>query len=174
LPRTERYLSIGRIVPEKGQDIAIDSALLTDSELDVVGNRYHGPFWASTIRPKIEKSKKIKFHGPVYGERKRALFSRCKALLSPIRWEEPFGLTFVEVLASGAPVIGFAKGATREVVGNCGRFFTSAPDLRRFMNRRPNLSSMEFLSPENCRLQSSKFSYKRMCKEYINFFQNIL
>jgi glycosyltransferase involved in cell wall biosynthesis len=52
----------------------------------------------------------------VDGPRKRDVLSKASALLVPIRWEEPFGLTVIEAMLSGTPVIAFRRGAMPELI----------------------------------------------------------
>ena len=44
------------------------------------------------------------------------LYQEAKAFLFPVSWEEPFGLTMVEAMATGTPVIGFNRGAVSEII----------------------------------------------------------
>lgn len=54
--------------------------------------------------------------GYINGTKKFELLSQAKALIVPIRWEEPFGLTVVEAMLSGTPVIAFNRGAMKELI----------------------------------------------------------
>ena len=58
----------------------------------------------------------MRYIGEVGGAEKLALFAGARALLMPIRWDEPFGMVIVEALACGTPVIAFPEGSTRELV----------------------------------------------------------
>jgi glycosyltransferase involved in cell wall biosynthesis len=52
----------------------------------------------------------------VAGEEKAQLLARAHAMLAPLQWDEPFGLSMVEAMASGTPVIAMARGAAPELV----------------------------------------------------------
>ena len=54
--------------------------------------------------------------GYINGPEKYELLSQAKALVVPIRWEEPFGLTVIEAMISGTPVIAFRRGAMSELI----------------------------------------------------------
>src|SRR4029453_4500146 len=54
--------------------------------------------------------------GEVGGRDKAELVAGARAMLMPIRWEEPFGMVMVEALACGTPVIAFPEGAAKEIV----------------------------------------------------------
>lgn len=60
----------------------------------------------------------IKSVGRVEGDQKKRLLAEAKALLVPIRWDEPFGLTVVEAMASGTPVIAANRGAMPELIAD--------------------------------------------------------
>jgi glycosyltransferase involved in cell wall biosynthesis len=66
----------------------------------------------------------IEFLGRVNDEYKAELFSKCLAFLNP--QEEDFGISKVEAMASGRPVIAYKKGGALETVieGKTGMFFT--------------------------------------------------
>jgi glycosyltransferase involved in cell wall biosynthesis len=72
-------------------------------------------FFEREVLPHIDGSR-VRFVGEVAGAAKRALFAGAKALLMPIRWEEPFGMVMVEALACGTPVIAFPEGAACDLV----------------------------------------------------------
>ena len=96
---------------KKGVQSAIRVAKRCRRRLVVAGGRRNGSPetwfpWHPLIRPV----------GYVDGERKADLLASSCALLVPIRWEEPFGLTVVEAMASGTPVIAFRRGAMSELI----------------------------------------------------------
>jgi len=43
-------------------------------------------------------------------------YSKAKALIAPIQWEEPFGLFFTEAMACGTPVIAYDQGSVKEII----------------------------------------------------------
>ncbi len=96
------------------------------------------------------------------------MFSSCKALLNPIRWTEPFGLTIIETLASGAPIVGFARGAVSEIAGHCGFFVKNEKELVDLLKR-----GIPSISPRKCLQRVQRFNYKRMCLEYLRLFEKL-
>ncbi|MGH2772461.1 MAG: glycosyltransferase, partial [Actinomycetota bacterium] len=60
--------------------------------------------------------KKVKLLGPLVRSQLWALMRDSSVLLSPIAWEEPFGLAMAEAQAAGCPVVAFKRGATEEVI----------------------------------------------------------
>ena len=72
-------------------------------------------FFDREVAPHLD-GERVRFVGEVGGSVKRSLFACARALLMPIRWEEPFGMVMIEALACGTPVIAFPEGAARELV----------------------------------------------------------
>ena len=99
---------------QKGVDIALRLARRLGLRLVVAGGsrfdlRRTGGLFDSL-------SAKIHFVGEVGGQTKASLLAGARALLFPIRWEEPFGLVVTEALVSGTPVITVPRGAMPEIV----------------------------------------------------------
>ncbi|MFA0336853.1 glycosyltransferase, partial [Vibrio sp. 10N.222.54.B2] len=96
---------------KKGIQTAIKVAKKTKSNLIVAGGHRLGSpetwfKWHPLITPV----------GFVNGDFKKDLLRNAKALLVPISWEEPFGLTIIEAMLSGTPVIAYNRGAMSELI----------------------------------------------------------
>ena len=79
---------------------------------------------------RITMDPRIRFEGMVGGETKNRLINDSKALLFPVRWNEPMGLAVVESLYFGCPVFGTPYGALPELVGpEFGRLSDSKSEL---------------------------------------------
>ena len=66
------------------------------------------------IKPKLNK--KIRYLGELSGRKLTRLYKGSKALLFPIKWEEPFGFVMVEAMSCGTPVIAFRRGSVPEII----------------------------------------------------------
>ncbi|HEV3094400.1 MAG TPA: glycosyltransferase family 4 protein [Solirubrobacteraceae bacterium] len=116
--RKDDYLLwIGRMTAEKGPHRAIAAARSAGVPLVLAGVIQPGQqaFFDREVAPHLD-GERVRFVGEVGGTVKRSLFAGARALLMPIRWEEPFGMVMVEALACGTPVIAFPEGAARELV----------------------------------------------------------
>jgi glycosyltransferase involved in cell wall biosynthesis len=115
--KDDYVLWIGRMTEVKGPHRAIAAAPAAGVPLILAGVIQPGqqPFFDREIAPHID-GERVRFVGEVGGATKHDLFANARALLMPIRWEEPFGMVMVEALACGTPVIAFPEGAARELV----------------------------------------------------------
>ena len=110
-------LYLGYINEEKGADIAVQVAKRAGMKLILAGdNRGTEAFFEEKVRPYLDRN--IQYVGPVGFEEKNELYKNALAVLAPLRWHEPFGLTLVEAQACGTPVIALNKGAAKEVISH--------------------------------------------------------
>lgn len=110
---------IGRMTPEKGPHRAIAAARLAGAPLILAGVVQPGQsaYFDEQVAPHVD-GVNVRFVGEVTGARKRDLFAGARALLMPIRWNEPFGMVMIEALAAGTPVIAFPDGAASELIAD--------------------------------------------------------
>jgi glycosyltransferase involved in cell wall biosynthesis len=110
---------LGRISPEKRPDRAIEIArdvgirLVIAAKVDPVDQDYY----EHAIAPLISAHRGlIEFIGEVDDRGKDELLGNAYAYLFPVDWPEPFGLTMVEAMATGTPVIASRNGSVPEIV----------------------------------------------------------
>ena len=108
-------LCAGRLSPEKGVAEAIEIAIAADRPIVVAGSDYDADYAAALRR---RYSARVDFVGALPRPRLWDLMSRSCALLCPVAWDEPFGLTAAEAQAAGTPVVAFRRGALGEVVAD--------------------------------------------------------
>jgi glycosyltransferase involved in cell wall biosynthesis len=116
----EPYLvCLARICADKGQHIAIEVAerlgmplvLAGKVENTTAGRRY----FEEQVQPHVDGDR-VRHLSNVRGKHKQALLSRAHALLAPIQWDEPFGLSVVEAMVSGTPAVSMRRGAAPELI----------------------------------------------------------
>jgi glycosyltransferase involved in cell wall biosynthesis len=107
-PPEDYYLIVSEFVPYKRLDAAVRVFARNGRKLRLVGD---GPEYKTLRRA---ASPNIEFCGRVNDADLRELYARCRAFLMP--GEEDFGITAVEALASGKPVIALARGGAQETV----------------------------------------------------------
>ena len=111
------FLVVSRLVGYKRVDLAVDACSRLQVPLRVVGS---GPDLAGLKR---RAGPKVEFLGRLPDREVAAEFARCRALIFP--GEEDFGMTPLECMASGRPVVAFAAGGALETVtdGETGLLF---------------------------------------------------
>ena len=115
----EDYLMIsGRVTPEKGVKEAVQVAIQTKRRLLIAGSlsRQNFRYFDEEIKPYLDD--KILFLGMLDRDQLVKYYSKAAALLSPIQWDEPFGLSMAEANSCGTPVIAFNRGSVPEVVAD--------------------------------------------------------
>ncbi|HSX30880.1 MAG TPA: glycosyltransferase family 4 protein [Candidatus Saccharimonadales bacterium] len=124
-------LYMGRIVPEKGVKEAVQVAEATNHRLLIIGPTYPSSqgYFDQYIKPYLND--KILYLGYIDRRQLRPYYQKAKALLAPIQWEEPFGLTSIEAMACGTPVIAIARGSMPEIVedGKTGYLVASVGEM---------------------------------------------
>ena len=110
----EGLLFFGRIHPDKGAKEAIAVATASGRTLDMYGVVQDEGYHTREVIPALSPS--IRYHGVVGGaDRIRALGS-ARALLHLINFDEPFGLSVIEAMACGTPVIAVRRGSMPELI----------------------------------------------------------
>lgn len=119
VPDDAPLIFLGRVEPIKGAHIAIEIAKRAGRRLLIAGNHREngseGEYWNTAIKPQLGHDG-IDYVGPVDDKVKNELLGAAAAMVSPIQWDEPFGMVFVEALACGTPVITCPRGAAPEIV----------------------------------------------------------
>lgn len=118
----------GRIHPDKGTADAIEIARRADRRLVICGIIHDAAYFAERVEPLID-GEHVVYLGPVGPAHRAQVLGSAAALLHPIHFDEPFGLSVVEAMASGTPVIAYRRGSMPEVIdeGVTG-FVVGGPD----------------------------------------------
>jgi len=127
-------------------------------------------YFRSEIEPLFE-SPYVEFLGEIAQREKGAFLGEAAALLSPIEWPEPFGLTMIEALACGTPVIAHHQGSVPEVLRHGITGFI-AEGLDEAVQAVENLG---LISREECRAQfEQRFTARRMMEDYVEVYEGLL
>lgn len=119
-PGGDALIWTGRIVREKGPDLAIEAAARAGYALDLAGPIVDREFFDELIAPRL--GPRLRYLGHLaQADLADAVGAAAAALVTP-RWNEPYGLVVAEALACGTPVAAFARGGIPEIVTDaCGR-----------------------------------------------------
>jgi glycosyltransferase involved in cell wall biosynthesis len=108
-------VSFGRIHPDKGTADAIEIARRAGRRLVICGIVADERYFAAAVEPRIDGDQVV-FLGSVGPQRRAEVLGGAAALLHPIHFDEPFGLSVVEAMACGTPVVAYRRGSMAEVV----------------------------------------------------------
>ena len=162
---------VGRVVKEKGVDIAIRVALEVDIPLYIFGpvdNK--SEYWDNEIKPFVD-NKKVIYMGMKSREEVFEWMSKAKAILMPIQWSEPFGLVVAEAMAAGTPSIAFPMGSMLELIQN-GKTGYIVSDEKEMTAR---IADLDRIDPRTCHaIAQEKFSIETMVTDYENVYNKIM
>jgi glycosyltransferase involved in cell wall biosynthesis len=110
-------LFLGRVSPQKAPHIAINVAKKLGKKLIIAGKMADADkaYLEEKVLPYID-GKQIQYFGVAHFEQKKELYKNAVAFLHPLDYVEAFGLTLIEALACGTPVIAYDKGAPSEII----------------------------------------------------------
>jgi len=165
-----QLLFLGRILPTKGTDLAIKVALEARENLIIAGTPNKGRYWEKKIKPYLEENM-IKYVGNISYEKTYKYYGQSKVTLCPIQWEEPFGLTFIESMACGTPVIAFDRGSAREVIkdGKTGFVVKNIEEMVKAIKKIDQIDRWD------CRKWvEEKFTIEKMVDDYEKIYYKIL
>jgi glycosyltransferase involved in cell wall biosynthesis len=168
--RGDYLLVISRIVGGKGLSLAIEAANILNMPLKVVGE---SAGWSKEQERLTQiAGKTVKFLGHVDDDTLAHLYAGAKAFLA-LAEDEDFGITPVEAMGAGTPVIAYFGGGYKESVvdGRTGIFFKelSAGSLIKAIKKLDEAGIKE----EECIAQANKFSKHRFIKEFNAFVNKI-
>jgi len=170
-PTPKNYLLYaGRILAKKGVYEAIQVAKATNNKLLIAGDYYSQKnYWETKIKPNL--SSKIKYVGFVTPKQLARYYAGAKASLMPIKWEEPFGLTFIESMAAGTPPISFDRGSASEVIEH-GKSGYVVKTLKQMIKAVKNIDEID--RAECRKYAEEKFGIQKMVDEYEKVYYKVL
>ena len=166
------FLFLGRMSADKGAHRAMEAAhkagvrLLMAAKMREPAER---AYFEAFVKPYLNED--LVYLGEVPHEHKLELLAGARALLFPIRWNEPFGMVMIEALACGTPVLAFPEGAAPEVIrhGKTGFLCHDEVDMAEAIGR------VHTIDRRDCRAEvEGYFSSARMVDEYLALFQDML
>ena len=170
-PNPDDYLLFfGRMHPDKGVREAVEIARACGKKLILAGIVQDQEYFDHHVAPHLNNDK-VTYIGSVGPVERSRLLGRASALLHPIAFDEPFGLSVVEAMACGTPVIAFDRGSMPELIqsGESGFLVNTVTEAVEAVAR------IDTIDRADCRRHVEKhFTVERMIREYTHVYEAIL
>ncbi|WP_262152646.1 glycosyltransferase [Chryseobacterium foetidum] len=167
--KAEYLFWFGRIVHAKGLDIVMDAAQELKMPLRFAGSVDDKIYFEEHIRNRMTQS--IKYLGHLNQSEIQKHMKGAAAVVSAVRWEEPFGLTTIEAMSSGVPVAGFDRGAFRELVtAESG----TVAEQKNIKSLTKAIEAAIVLDSKKVRHHAESFCLQTMAGRYIKFFEELI
>lgn len=162
-------LFLGRIHPDKGTAQAIEIAKQTKRKLIIAGIIQDQAYFEEKVKPFLNDQ--IEFIGSANPSKRDELLGNAAALLHPILFEEPFGLSVAESMLCGTPVIAYNKGAMPELIKDMETGF-----LVSNVNEAANaVDALASITRSDCRQWAeAMFSKEKMASDYLKNYHRIV
>lgn len=163
-------LFFGRIHHEKGTVEAIETARRFGMKLILAGIIQDQAYFHEQVAPRLVKDH-AEYIGPVGPEQHNDLLGGAYALLHLINFDEPFGLSLIEAMACGTPVVARNRGAMPEIVDHerTGFLVGSVDEAVEALKRIPTIDRAA------CRRRvQARFTQDRMVSDYLRVYAHIL
>jgi glycosyltransferase involved in cell wall biosynthesis len=163
-------LFFGRIHPEKGTHDAISLAKQSNKKLIIAGLIQDVEYFNKQILPFID-NKMVTYAGNCSPRQRDKLLGGALALLHPIHFDEPFGLSVAEAMCCGTPVIAFNRGSMAELIQHEKTGFL----VQTMEEAVAAIGRLSSISRAVCRQWAvSRFSKERMADDYLVLYRQIL
>ncbi|SKB65089.1 Glycosyltransferase involved in cell wall bisynthesis [Salegentibacter holothuriorum] len=168
--KEDYLLYFGRIHPHKGAHAAIEIARKAGLRLKIAGLIQEEAYFNSEIKPFID-NKNVEYLGNVGPEARDKLLGCAKALLHPIFFEEPFGLSVLEAMMCGTPVIAFKRGSMPELIREEISGFLPGNISEAVLA----IKALDKIDPKTCRAYAvKKFSLETMTHAYLGAYETVI
>jgi glycosyltransferase involved in cell wall biosynthesis len=171
-PRGNYVAFLGRISPEKRPDRAIRIARALEIPLKIAAkvDKVDEAYFREKIVPLLNQPG-VEFIGEIDERAKSEFLGDARALLFPIDWPEPFGLSMIEAMACGTPVLAFSCGSVTEIVdhGVTGVIVDAMDEAIRML---PEVLALDRRAVRQ-RFEQ-RFSAARMARDYVHVYRSLL
>lgn len=172
----EYLLFFGRIHPDKGAHEAVQIALRTGRRLVMAGVIQDEAYFREQVEPYLD-GRQIAYVGSADPARRDELLGGALALLHPIAFAEPFGLSVVEAMACGTPVVAFERGSMREVIadGRTGFLVDSVDQAVAVVGAEGTDGPLAGIARRACREHvERRFGVETMVDGYLAVYRKVL
>jgi glycosyltransferase involved in cell wall biosynthesis len=170
-PDAQDYLiAFGRIHPDKGTADAIEIARRLDRPLVICGPVHDVEYHRTLVEPHLD-GERVRHLGNVGPEDRARLLGGATALLHPIGFAEPFGLSVVEAMACGTPVVAYNKGSMPEIIepGVTGYLVHDVAGAVQAVRQAADLDRRAVHETA-----TRRFGAQRMVRDYLTVYKRLL
>jgi glycosyltransferase involved in cell wall biosynthesis len=167
---SDDLLFFGRIHPDKGAAEAIEAARRADRRLVMAGIVQDRDYHERHVAPAVDGTRVV-YDGPVGGAARTRMLGAARALLHLIDFDEPFGLSVIEAMACGTPVIARNRGSMRELVdhGVTGFLVDSLDEVAEAIGRIGEIDRAA------CRASvAARFTVDHMADRYLALYRSLI
>ena len=167
---SDDLLFFGRIHPDKGAAEAIAAARTSVRDLHMYGIVQDTDYYEREVLPAVDGAR-VTYHGAVGGTQRLRALGDARALLHLISFEEPFGLSVIEAMACGTPVIASRRGSMPELIehGVTGFLVDSLDEANQAIERINEIDR-----PTVRRAVADRFTIDRMADAYLTLYRRIV
>jgi glycosyltransferase involved in cell wall biosynthesis len=166
----DALVAFGRIHPDKGTADSIQIARRAGRRLVICGIVQDVGYFEREVKPHIDGDR-VTYLGSVGPERRAEVLGSAAALLHPIAFAEPFGLSVVEAMACGTPVIAYPLGSMPELVtaGLTGFLVDGVEAAAAWVDRAAALDRAAIRA-----VARQRFDKERMVEDYLRVYQRLI
>jgi glycosyltransferase involved in cell wall biosynthesis len=166
----DSLVAFGRIHPDKGTAQAIEIARRAGRRLVICGIVQDARYFREEVEPHIDGDR-VRYLGSVGPTQRAEILGSAAVLLHPIAFDEPFGLSVVEAMACGTPVLAYPRGSMREIVdeGRTGWLVEGAAAAAQRVDAAAALDRAAIRA-----VAERRFGVDRMVDEYLAIYRRIL
>ncbi|MEU4780789.1 glycosyltransferase family 4 protein [Micromonospora sp. NPDC023633] len=162
-------VAFGRIHPDKGTHTAIEIARRAGRPLTICGIVQDERYFREQVAPHVD-GERVTFLGAVGPRRRGEILGGAAALLHPIAFDEPFGLSVVESMACGTPVVAYGRGSMPEVVDEA----VTGLLVRTVAQAVEAVGRVSSIDRAGCRARARhRFSADRMVTDYLAVYDDL-
>ena len=167
---SEDLLFFGRIHPDKGAAEALEAARRSGRRLELYGIVQDDAYHRDKVQPRLDGVRAV-YHGPVGGAARVRALGGARALLHLVNFAEPFGLSVIEAMACGTPVIATRRGSMPELIEPGVNGFL-VDDVDQAVAAIARIGELDRAAVRAS--VAKRFSVERMADDYLALYRRIL